>query len=85
MRPDCLLGVVPQPTDSRLSETSARTTDNVNRTVADVVAPNDTPVECVPLINRPSSWVTNCLYNELLVKVERESPASPTESYSARY
>ena len=24
MRPDCLLGVVPQPTDSRLSETNSR-------------------------------------------------------------
>ena len=61
------------------------TTDNVNRTAADVVAPNDTPLECGSGINRPSAWVTNGFDNELPVKVELESPASPTESYSARY
>ena len=58
------------------------TTDNVNRTAADVVAPNDTPLEYVPEINRPNPWVWDCFYNELYrpVKVEHESPACPTES-----
>ena len=30
MRPDCLLGVVPQPTDSRLSETRAVIVDTTS-------------------------------------------------------
>ena len=49
----------------------------MNGTATDVVAPNDTPLECMPVITRPSLWVRDCVYNELYkpVKVGHESPA----------
>ena len=41
MKPDCLIGVVPQPTDSRLSETTdrAETADHIHKDSIDWYAP----------------------------------------------